>query len=170
VSLTGCGDDVSSEDITGTWELAVADGLDLPIYNYEQASITGGRYDGFASSYSYSMAGTLAIDATGVAELIGIYSYSYSYSRGYEGYENESYGASCTYSYHGMSKSLGQRRFEIRFDSATEVCEDSDGDVDGDSGPAEMNLDCVLHPAHGVLDCIDRTEGGYWAFERSDTK
>ena len=167
VSLTGCGDDVPSDDITGTWDVTVADGMDLPIYNYAQASITGGAYDGYGFSSSYSMAGTLAIDATGVAELIGIYSYSNFYDLGYG---HESYGESCTYSYQGMSKALDPRRFEIRFDSATEVCEDSDGDEYGDSGPAEMNLDCVLHPAHGVLDCIDRTEGGYWAFERSDTK
>ncbi len=172
VSLTGCGEDVASDDITGNWDVTVLDGMDLPIYNYSQGSITGGRYDGFAASYSYSMSGTLAIDATGVAELIGIYSYSYSsvYSGEFEGYGNESYSDSCTYSYNGMSKSLGQRRFEIRFDSATEACEDSDGNADWDFGPAEMNLDCVLHPNHGVVDCIDRIDGSYWAFERSDTK
>ena len=167
VSLTGCGSDVADDDITGAWDVTVADVINLPVYNYESMTATGGAYDGFGYGYTVSLSGTLVIDSSGGAEWTASQSYSYVYS---DEYGSESESETCTYSYYGLSKHLEQRRFEIRFDSSTEVCESSDGDRHEDSGTAEMNLDCVLHPEWGVLDCIERTDGGYWAFERSEDK
>jgi hypothetical protein len=179
VSLTGCGG--GTEGIAGTWDLTVMNDVGLPLATTYALTATGGPYDGYYSGYTYNISGSLKVSTVREASAVGLASRSSASltlnldeTEGYCPYSEE--GESSSYSLHCATTKTGQsvevepRRFEIRLDGQTSVCENSEGGHEEASAEQKLNLDCVLHEDPVLLDCVDRDAGGYWAFERSKGK
>jgi len=168
VGLTGCGG--NGEGIEGSWELTIMNDVGLPLVTTYALTATGGPYDGYYSGYTYSVTGSLEVQAPAKASL----TLNLDETEGYCPYSEE--GESSSFSRHCATTTVGQfvavepRSFQIRLPGQTRLCEDSEGEETEESEDKKLNLDCVLHDDPALLDCVDRDAGGYWAFERSREK
>jgi hypothetical protein len=168
VGLTGCSGDM--DGIEGTWDMTFMNDVGMPVATTYALTATGGPYDGYYSGYTYSTSGSLVVSANGTASIALTLDEGEGYCPYSEDGESTSYSRQCTFTTAGKSVEVEPRRFEIRLDGQTSVCENSEGGHEEASAEQKLNLDCVLHEDPVLLDCVDRDAGGYWAFVRSKGK
>lgn len=170
VCLTGCGDTAAGDDdIVGDWDVTSAEGTGLPYEYTDSTTFVGSSYLGGGYFYSaYTWRGWMTVRESGAIDVSLSYEATADYYFPYDG-ERFSESYSCISTWTGTFLRPERNRFEIRSTAWTEVCEDHEGEqsiAQSTSTDDSLRLDCVLHPEADLLDCVDRTDGSYWSFER----